>query len=154
MNEWFQAALILLIFVALGWIFENVLVAGLKRLSARTKSDVDDILTHITARPLFFLILLIGAYIAARTVSTLDAYPGIVNGAFSLLAIALAAWLAERVLTFLITRWFKAHRGLSGTPRILNIIVSAAIWLAAIIVALAHFQVEISWPVRKIVRQR
>ncbi len=143
-NEWFHAALVLALFTGIGWIFQNILIVGLKRLTAKTTSDIDDILLHVAARPLFFLIMLIGAYIAARTISTLDAYGSLLNGLFYIFAAALAAWMGARILAFLITRWFTARRGLSGSPRLLNIIVGVIIWLAAGIIVLAHFNVEIT----------
>lgn len=143
-NEWFHAALILLLAAAVGWIFENILVVGLKRATAKTKSDLDDILVHVAARPLFFIILLVGAKFATLAIHDLDAHRAIVNGAFYVLTAMLVAWLGARIISFITLRWFKARRGLTGTPRLLNIIAGVIIWLIAGIVILAHFEVEIT----------
>ena len=143
-NEWFHAALILLVAAAAGWIFENILVVGLKRATAKTKSDLDDILVHVAARPLFFIILLVGAKLATLVVRDLDVHRSVVNGTFYVLTAILVAWLGARIFSFITLRWFKAHRGLSGTPRLLNIIAGVVIWLIAGIVILAHFEVEIT----------
>ncbi len=143
-NTWFHAALILLLFAALGWIFENILVVGLKRATAKTKSDLDDILVHVAARPVFFIILLVGLKLATLTVRELDAHRATVNGGFYVLTAILVAWLGARIFSFITLRWFKAHRGLSGTPRLLNIIAGVIIWLIAGIIILAHFEVEIT----------
>lgn len=143
-NQYFLAALVLLGAVLLAKVFQYIFVKYLTHLTKKTETDIDDILLELASRPLFFLILLFGTYIAVRMIEGTTRYATIINGAFYVLIVLFVAWLLSRIFSFLVTRWFQARRGMSGTPQLLNVIIAVIIYLTGIIVILSHFQVEIT----------
>lgn len=143
-SQYFISILIFVAFIAIAKSFQHIFIKYVARLSARTESDIDDQIIRVASRPLFTLILLGGLYLAIITLPRIDAYMNYVNESFFVLLTLVLSWLVARVLSLLTTRWFQARRGLTGSPHLLNIIVSVVIYLAAIIIILSHFQIEIT----------
>ncbi|MDD9953653.1 MAG: mechanosensitive ion channel family protein [Candidatus Woesearchaeota archaeon] len=143
-NQYMHAAIVLLITIALAKLFQSLLVHYLKKATAKTETDIDDIIVQISARPLFYLIVTSGLYFTVNSLQLVGEYGAIVRNMFFIIAAGVLAWLAARILGFLITRWFVMRRGLSGSPKILNIIVSFVVYIVAIIMILSYFDIEIS----------
>lgn len=143
-NQYVQAALMLLVSAAVARLFQGILIHYFHKLTQRTETDIDDVIIKISSRPLFFLILLAGAFFSAETLTVLDLYEVWVDGIFFVLAVLITSWMAARIFSFLSTRWFQEHRDVEGTPALVNIIVSVLIYLGAFIVILSYFNVEIT----------
>jgi small-conductance mechanosensitive channel len=149
-RSWFVAHEIwgaLLLIVAFGlaaYLFRTVIVVYLRRLAERTETDWDDHLIKIMNRPVFTGLCVAGVYFALRTVSTVDEHLSIINNIFFVIGVAIVTWLVSMILAFVVSNWFKERRGLTGTPRLLTIFISAAIWLTGIIMVLSYFGIEIT----------
>jgi small-conductance mechanosensitive channel len=143
-NEYFLAAVILLASVLIAKAFQHIFVAFVTRLTAKTESDLDDALLDASSRPIFYLILATGLYFAVRSLSVMGSYSRYSRGTALVVFVIIIGWLAARIITLFTTRWYRKHQNLHATPRVLNIIISSAIHLSALIVILAYFEVEVT----------
>jgi len=143
-NEYGRAALILIVSGLIAKLFQMVFEGIFKKITEKTETDLDDIILKISARPIFYLILLVGAWLAIHPLTILTNHPTLRDGIFFVVTVLLVSWMISRVFVLLSTRWFVSHRNLKGSPKLINIIVASIVYLAAGIVILSFFNVEVT----------
>lgn len=90
-NVYLQAPIPIILAIVAGWIFNNVIITGLKKLAPRTSLLFDDRLFSLLQAPLFNSILLIGLSGSVLILSPPEPYLGI---AFSIIqTFALIIWM-------------------------------------------------------------
>ena len=65
-NEWMQAGVAIFGSLIIAWIFDHVLCAGIKKMTARTPFRFDDILIEYLHRPIYLTLILIGLALATQ----------------------------------------------------------------------------------------
>ncbi len=144
-DPWWRALITILITVVVAKLFQNFLIVWIKHLTRRTTTDIDDHIINMASTPVFFLIVLGGLYYTFVSLGEIMAeYMVWVDRVFFILAIIMVAWVGSRIFALLVTRWFKKHRGLTGSPRLLNIVIASVIYVVAFIIVLSHFEIEVS----------
>jgi len=63
-NPWLQAAVVIIASHAIAWIFDRVIRSSIKKLVARTNSEIGDILIEHLHRPIYITLHLIGIAVA------------------------------------------------------------------------------------------
>jgi small-conductance mechanosensitive channel len=82
---WVRAVLVLLASLVLAWIVDRLFRKVLRRLTARTGTDIDDKLIQILRRPVFYSVVLVGLH---ATTKILELDPSVREWIASLLATA------------------------------------------------------------------
>ncbi|MCF8276542.1 MAG: mechanosensitive ion channel family protein [Flavobacteriales bacterium] len=141
-GEWMLALAIILGSVVLGklvfWLFSNVV----KRLTARTKTNLDDIIIDMVEEPIAFAIAILGIWYGFDSLHLPDVAHVWVNRIYYLLIIFNIAWLVNRVLDALIQEYIVPIVEASESDlddQLLPILkkgIHAAVWIMAIIVGL------------------
>ncbi len=141
-GEWGLSLLIIILSVAAGrmlfWLFSNVV----KKLTARTKSNLDDIIIDMVEEPLSFAVAILGIWYGLDMLHLPDAGHVWINRIYYLLIIFNVAWLINRVLDALIQEYLVpiVERSESDLDdQLLPILkkgLHAAVWIMAIIVGL------------------
>lgn len=116
----------------------------LKKLVSFTKTDVDDILLTALSRPIFYFIVLAGAYLSLSILPDAAPYMLYIEGGFFVIAVGLAAYMTGKVTSILVPRWLPVEEKFEGTPKLLNKIISAIIYIVAFLIVLSHFGIEIT----------
>jgi MscS family membrane protein len=101
------AAVILLVTVLVAWLLVNVVTRALRRLSARTATDLDDRILDILERPLRRLVIALGLYLAILELPLPAGVAVLVSGVL----IVYIVWIGVRVGTRLAIVLLRAYGG-------------------------------------------
>ena len=143
-NEYFQSLLILLGSIIFAGIFNFILKTYIKKLTERTKSDIDDALLKIITKPVSILLFVIGLYFSLKSLSILIPYTLWIDRLFFVIFMLVISLLASRILSFLTSRWLKVQKRFEKTPRLLSKIVTIVIYLIALLMILSYLKIEIT----------
>lgn len=143
-NEYFHFLLIFLVSLVIAKSSHYILKTYLKKITEKTKSDIDDIIIHIITKPLYILIIAVGLYLALKTLSIITDYISVISGIFFVVIISIISWIISRILKVLIVRWFKVHKKFEKTPQLISKIISIIVYLIAFLMILKHFNIEIT----------
>lgn len=143
-NEYFHFLLILIGSIIFAKLFNFFLRNYIKKITQKTKSDIDDIILNIITKPLCILIILAGLYFALKSLSILSQYKQWISSVFFVLAILLITFIASKALSVLISRVLKVQKRFEKTPKLINKIVSVVIYLIALLMILSYFKIEIT----------
>lgn len=143
-NEYLQFLLIIIGAAVLAKIFHFILREYVKRLTERTKTDIDDIILRIITKPLYTLIILIGAYFGLKHLRELTPYFPWIDKLFFVSIVLVIFLTLSKILSLLISRWLKVRKGFEKTPKLIIRIVNITIYLIALLIILGHFNIEIT----------
>lgn len=141
-GEWLIALGIILLSVLAGrvlfWLLSNVV----KKITAKTKTNLDDILLDMVEEPISFAVAILGIWYGLDSLNLPDVGHVWINRIYYLLIIFNIAWLINRVLDALIEEYLvpiieKSESDLDD--QLLPILrkgLHAAVWIMAIIVGL------------------
>ena len=141
-GEWLLAFAIIIGSVLLGravfWVFSNVV----KKLTAKTKTNIDDIIIDMVEEPISFAVAILGIWYGLDSLNLPDVAHVWINRIYYLLIIFNIAWLVNRVIDALIEEYLvpiieKSESDLDD--QLLPILrkgIHAAVWIMAVIVGL------------------
>ncbi len=143
-NEYFQFLLILLGSIIFAGILHFILKTYIKKLTEKTKSDIDDIILKMITKPLSSFIFFVGLYFALKSLSILIPYMPWIDRAFFVVFVWVISLLISRTLAVLTSRWLKVQKRFEKTPKLINKVVTITIYLIALLIILSHFKIEIT----------
>ncbi len=142
-NELLRSGLIILGFIILAYVIHVILRTVVRKLTEKTKTDLDDKLLAIIVRPLYALIILSGLHVALRTLSLLEPYISKIEDVTFILFVLIISYSISRIVALLVGRWLKAQQGMEKTPMLVGKGISIIVYIIGILMILAHFRVEI-----------
>jgi len=125
-------------------ITEYLIFRHLKKLTEKTKTEMDDVILEMMAKPVQYLIIFIGFYLASQAISNLIPFFEKVTVMFFVLGVLLCAWIITKVLNVLIFYWFKEQKKIERVPEVLNKLVGIFIFTIAILMILERFHIALS----------
>lgn len=141
-GDWLLALAIILGSVLLGklvfWFFSNIV----KRLTAKTESDLDDLIIDMVEEPVAFAVSILGIWYGLDSLHLPDAAHVWINRIYYLLIIFNVAWLVNRMLDALIQEYIVPIVEASESDlddQLLPVLkkgVHVTVWIMAIIVGL------------------
>ncbi len=143
-NEYFQSFLILLGAVVFSKVFTFILNRYIKKITAKTKTDIDDIILKKTKKPIYILIILIGLFFSLKSLSLFAPHGFWIDKIFFVTSILIVALLVSRIMSLFISRWFKVQKRFEKTPKLISKIVTITIYLIALLMTLSYFKIEIT----------
>jgi len=143
-NEYVLFVFFLVVSLAVAFVTKFVFKTYLKRLAGKTKTELDDVLIESLTEPVFFSILLAGAFLAFRTLSVSKEYAWLVENVFFIALVLVIAFALSKIFSVLITHWFKVSKAFEKTPRLISKIVSVFVFLIAFLLVLSRLNVEIT----------
>ncbi|MBU2638794.1 MAG: mechanosensitive ion channel family protein [Nanoarchaeota archaeon] len=143
-NEYARALIIIICVVLFTYIAKYIAVKYIKKLTEKTKTDIDDVILALAIRPGMALVIFVGIYLSLRQLSILAPYAKWINTISIVLTAFIIALLASRVTSVFMNKWFKVRKKFEKTPKLLNKIASVIIFLIAGVMLLSHFDVEIT----------
>ena len=143
-NEYILSLIIILCVILFTYVAKYIAVKYIKKLTEKTKTDIDDVILALAIRPGMALIIFIGIYLSLRQLSILAPYAKWINGFSIVLTAIIIALLVSRTISVFMNKWFKVKKKFEKTPKLLNKIVSVIIFLIAGVMLLSYFNVEIT----------
>jgi len=143
-NEYFQFLLIAIGSAVFAKGFHFVLKKYVKKITEKTKTDLDDIILRIITKPLYTLIILTGLYFGLKRLSDITSYFSWIDKLFFVSIVLLIFLMLSKILSLFISRWLKVQRGFEKTPKLIIKIVNIIIYLIALLIILEHFNIKIT----------
>ena len=143
-NEYFQFLLIAIGSAIFAKTFHFALTKYVKKITEKTKTDIDDIILKIITKPLYALIILIGSYFGLKTLSEIEQYFLWIDKIFFASATLTIFMIISKILSLLISRWLKNKQDFEKTPKLIIKIVNIIIYLIAILIILNYVGIEIT----------
>ena len=144
-QPYIQAAIVMCLAYFLAWLVDRIVITTLKRLTEKTRAQLDNHLVGLLHSPIFNSVLLIGAAIA---VGIMPLSPGLEQALFSLLlSIAVVIWASFGFrLSRILLRNMAANEERFGLLRAQTLPLFENI-LAVVIVAIAIYYLFSAWHV-------
>lgn len=143
-NEYFQSLLIVVGSIILAKISYFIMTKYFKKITEKTKTDIDDMLLRIIKKPLYIFIILVGFYLGLKSLSILAPYSLGIDRIFFVVSALLLSLIVTRVLSFFVSRWLKVQKKFEKTPRLINTVVTIVIYLIAFLMILRYLNIEIT----------
>jgi len=115
-NKYFQAYLILVIMLIFAKVFHYIIKNYLKKITERTKGEIDNTVIRIITKPLYLLIIFVGVFFALRSLSFFDKYISWINNIFFVLFVLLTSFLLSRILSLFVAKWLRVQKRFEKTP--------------------------------------
>lgn len=143
-NEYFRFFLIFLGSIVFAKVFHFVLTNYVKKITEKTKTDIDEIILKVITKPLYTLVLFGGLYLALKSLSIITPYALWIDTTFFIISVLIVSLIISRILSVLINRWLKVQKRFEKTPQLINKIVTVVIYLIAFLMILSYFNIEIT----------
>jgi len=143
-NEILQSFLILLGSFVFAKIFHFCLANYVKKITDKTKSDLDDIILKIITKPLYAFIIFLGLWFVLKTLSFIEQYSLWIDRIFFIGFVLIFTLIITKILNILIPRWLKVQKKFEKTPKLINKIINIIIFLIALLIILGHYNIEIT----------
>jgi small-conductance mechanosensitive channel len=143
-NEYLIALVIFVASLIIAKIVNIILSKYVKRLTERTKSEVDDLILKAIIRPMDFLIIFIGLYFAFKRLSLVAPYAVYVDNVFLVICVMIVSFMVSRIFSVLINRWLRVQKKYEQTPKLISKIVAVVVYMIAILAILGYYKIEIT----------
>lgn len=97
LQSWLLALTILVLSVVLGRIIYWTFARFVRLLSAKTKTELDDIIVDMVEEPAVFVVIVMGAWFALKSLTLSDTVTTLVANAYQVIIALLAGWLLSRL---------------------------------------------------------
>ena len=138
------ALIILITSIIVARLLRYVVIGHFKRIAERTKTEIDDILISMVSRPLYYLVIFIGLYLASRSISSMIPYFERVEVAFFVAGTLIGAWMVTKIVSLFVILWLEKEKGIERVPEVINKTVSVFIFVLAILMILDYFNIALS----------
>jgi small-conductance mechanosensitive channel len=145
------ALVILAATVVIGWLVKNVLAGALRRLAAKTTTDLDDQIVALAEKPAFRLVRMVGIYLAVLELPVPRPLDMAVTGILLILVIFVAVRLVTRIGILLLLAYGRRVSDVPGRQRyekdyvpLLSKILGTILTLMGLIIVLRHFGQDVS----------
>lgn len=143
-SEYFRFLLIVIGSIIFAKIFNLIVTRYIKKITEKTRTDIDDMLMKVIRKPLYIFIILVGFYFGLKSLSFLAPYSLWINRMFFIISALLLSLIIARILSVLVSRWLKVQKEFERTPRLISTVVSIVIYLIAFLMILRYLNVEIT----------
>ncbi|MFH1222296.1 MAG: mechanosensitive ion channel family protein [Candidatus Micrarchaeota archaeon] len=117
----------------------------MKKLVEKTKTDVDDIILATLEKPLEYLIVVVGLYLALISVQAFVSYQQFISDVFFVIGVLLVANAVQGVFSAFIPRWIHVeHKKHEKSPQIISRMLSLVVYFIALLIILGYFHIEIT----------
>ncbi|MBN2094556.1 MAG: mechanosensitive ion channel [Candidatus Aenigmarchaeota archaeon] len=143
-NEYLRALFIVIGAYLFAKVSYFVLNRYVKKITAKTKTDLDDKLLDIFQRYFTLIVTVAGLYFALNTLSATEPYQSYIDGAAVVLGVFVVATMASKMFSVIFIKFFKVQRGHEKTPRLITKIIAILVYVIAFLMVLSYFEVEIT----------
>jgi small-conductance mechanosensitive channel len=114
------------------------------KITKKTKTDLDDLILSITTKPIYIGIIITGIYLGVRILTHAQNYLFYLDTSYFIIIVLLAASVVSKITSLIIIRTLKVQKKYQKTPQLMSKIISIVIYIIAILMVLAYFNVDIT----------
>jgi small-conductance mechanosensitive channel len=145
------AVVILAVTFVLGWFLKNVVAGTMRKLAARTATDLDDQIVDLAEKPAFRLVQMIGVYLAVLELPFPERVALILSGFLLVAVILVTIRLVTQIGVILLLAYGRRVQDDAGRDRfvkdyvpLLSKILGTVLALMGLIAVLHHFGQDVS----------
>ena len=148
--EWLLACIIIILSMVLAKVFYWLCSTTFRKLTKKTKTNLDDILLDKLEEPIVFGVILGGFYFSIQYLNILESYESILSQAFYILFAINITWLTSRIFVSLISEYIEPLVSRTESDlddQLLPILkkgINITIWILGLLVALNNIGVNVS----------
>jgi len=125
-----------LAYIFFAYLSSFVFKKSLLRFAKRTKTELDDTIVGAFEKPIFWIILLSGVYVAIKSFAPLSPYMGLVDKIFTIVAILIGLYVGIKVVGGFVW-WYarreeRVYKTFAGVKNLVNVFI----YIAAILLVL------------------
>lgn len=141
------SALIFVIFLIVGWIIYHIFERYFSRWAKKTQTKLDDEILKNIKKPIYFFVILVGAYFALNNFTLLEMYSTGLTFIFSISQILLITFILTRVVNVVIA-WYAGRRAKQNMSEhilfVFKKIINFIIYLFALLIILYVLKIDLS----------
>ena len=134
--------------IALGFIAAGIIHLFLRvvvgYLTAKTKTDLDDLILAIVIRPIYFLVVVASIQVATKVVESFLQDWTWVDHLFFIAYTLIFTYILARIISLLISRWLQVSKKFERTPKLLSKAISVIVYIIAFLIILKDLNVDIT----------
>jgi len=116
----------------------------IKRITRKTKTDIDDKLLAALQKPFIAGAVLIGVYFSLLQIDYLKRGIELVNDIFFVLGVLWAVFVLYRLTKIAMEKWIALNPGFQSMPRLVIKSLNVLVYLIGMMITLNHFNIEIT----------
>jgi MscS family membrane protein len=142
LQTWLIAMVLVVVSIMFGKVLYWVFSKFIRVFTARSKSQVDDVIIDLVEEPAVFMVIVMGIWMALRTLTLPDAVNTVIANAYQVIVALLVGWLLSRLFDAFYKQYLKPLADKSENDlddQLMPIIskgVKMIIWAMAIIIGL------------------
>jgi len=144
LNELFQALIIFGGSILVAKLLHFLLLSYARKITERTKSELDDKILEISIKPIFVFVIIVGIYFALISVSFLRDFHPWFKKLFFATVVLLFASVISKIFTLLVSRLLRLQGKFKKTPKLIARIISITIYLVAILIILDYLNIKVT----------
>ena len=145
LGEEYTVVLVIMIASLIGSkIVQMIIVRFLHRLTAKTKTDIDDKIIAAISKPIIITVILIGLQISLNMLTVLSDYQSWVSMGFFIIYTLIGAIVISRIVRIFVSKCLNIKTGATNTPNLLNNVISMLIYLIALFVIMGYFGTDLT----------
>ena len=141
------SALIFVTFLIVGWIIFHIFERYFSRWAEKTKTKLDDEILKNIKKPIYFFVILIGAYFALNNFTFIKTYSTELTFIFSIAQILLVTFVITRVVNVVIA-WYAERRAKQKMSEhilfVFKKIINFIIYMFAFLIILYVLKIDLS----------
>ncbi len=137
-------AVVLAISIGIAKLAGFILDKYIKRITQKTKTDIDDKLLAASKKPLIGLIILVGFYFSLWQVDYIRQNIHIMNKIFFILGVIWFVFVLNRIARVIMEKWLSVNPNFQNMPKLVIKVVNVFVYFIGLIIILNHFNVEIT----------
>ena len=143
-NQYFISLSTFFAAIVVATVFDVALIRYAKKVTRNTKSDLSENIINIIEKPVYILILFVGLYLSLSHLPLLNDYQFNIDRIFFVVIVFLVTFIISRTSRAIIGHWLHAQEKYRKTPQLITKILSASLYIIALLIILGHFRVNIT----------
>lgn len=135
------ACILFILAFIIGWVIYHIFEHYFSKWAKKTKTTIDDEIIKNIKRPLYYLVILIGSWVAVDQLVFLDIYLVYTTFIFFSLEILLIAYIITRVINVLLAWYIERKTRVTGKPVSVNILIVFRKFLHAVVYIFAFITI-------------
>jgi len=143
-GEFLGSILIIIGFLIAAQIVKIFLSNYTTKITKKTKTDLDDLILTIITKPIYIGIIITGVYLGIRILTHEQSYLYYLDTFYFVAMVLLAANIISKITALIIVKTLKVQKKYQKTPQLMSKIITIVIYIIAILMVLAYFNIDIT----------
>ena len=143
-GEFFGSIVIILLSLITAQIVKIFLNKYAAKFAEKTKTEIDDLILKIITKPIYAGIVVTGVYLGIRILIKAPESVFYLDTFYFIAIVLLVANILSKITSLITVRTLKVKKKYQRIPQLMSKIISVVIYIVAILMVLAYFEIDIT----------